>query len=114
MLPDRDETGVHAAGPVLDRALEEQVARGVGSVVVLDDAEVVHLVAAGEVERDLLGRGPGTGRPGLGAHPGVVTPEGHGREADRGVSITRDELVAHLPGLHIEIVRGQVIDATGR
>src|SRR5262245_39338099 len=65
VLADLDEAGVDAARLVLDGTFEEQVARRVWSVVVLDRPEVVHLLATGEVEGDLAGAAAGTDEAGL-------------------------------------------------
>ena len=53
--PDADEARVHRLGGVLDRALEQQVAARVGRVVVLQRAEVEHLVTVAEVDGGEVG-----------------------------------------------------------
>ena len=59
VLADLDQARVDAARLVLHGALEQQVARRVRGVVVLDRAEVVHLLTAGEVQGDLAGAAAG-------------------------------------------------------
>ena len=60
--------------------------------MVLQRAEVVHLVALAEVDGDLLALGPLADEAGVGAHAGVVAAEG-----DRGQQRVRVALAArHL------------------
>ena len=75
-------------------------------VVVLDRAEVVHLLAAGEVQGDLAGAPAGPGDAGLGAHAGVVPAEGDGGQRGVRVAVADGLLVADLPGR-----LGQLVDA---
>ncbi len=97
VLADLDQAGVHARRVVLHGALEQQVAARVRCVVVLDRAEVVHLGAAGEVQRDLLGAAALARQPGLGACTHVVAAERDRGEQRRGVAIADRLLVADLP-----------------
>ncbi len=79
-------------------------------VVVLDRAEVVHLLAAGEVQGDLTGAAAGTGDARLGAHTGVVPAEGDGGQRDRRVAVADGLLVADLPRRVGQLVDAEVAD----
>ena len=97
VLADADEAGVDALGLVLHGTLEQQVAVRLGRDVVLQRAEVVHLVAVGVVQRDLLGGGALAHHAGVGAHPGVVAAERHRGEQRGGVALAGGLLVTELP-----------------
>ena len=76
VLADLDEPGVDASGDrSLDRALEEQVAGRVGRRVVLEGAEVEHLVAVAEVGGEQVAGGAAADEAAVGAHAGVVAAE---------------------------------------
>ena len=77
--PHVDEPGVHRAGPVVDHALEQQVARGVAGRVILEGAEVEQLVAAAEVQRMQDAGRAATDEAAVGALTRRVTAEDRGR-----------------------------------
>ena len=99
---------------VLDGALEEQIAGRVRRGVVLDRAEVVHLLAAGEVQSDLARAAACTGDPSLRAHAGVVAAEGDRRQRDGRVTVPDGLLMADLPGRLGQLVHAEVADPGGR
>ena len=84
-----------------------------GRGVVLDRAEVVHLLAAGEVEGDLAGAAAGPDDAGLGEHPGVVAAEGDRGQRDGGIPIADGLLVTDLPRRLGELVDAEVAHPGG-
>ena len=76
--------------------------------MVLQRAEVVHLRAVGVVQRHLLGGAALAGEPGVGAHAGVVAPEGDGGQQRGAVALAGGLLMAQLPHLGSQQVDAQV------
>ena len=80
--PQVHETGVHRAGGVFDRALEQQVAARPRRVVILEGAEVEHLFVVAEVHGELVALGGLTGEQCLAAQAGVLAAERDRRRLD--------------------------------
>ena len=98
VVAEAHQPAVDRAGLVLDGALEQQVAAGVGRRVVLEGAEVEHLVPVAEVDGEEVALRPGAGEQRFGAHAGVVAAERDGRGAQRRVAADVGALQADLPG----------------
>ncbi len=77
--------------------------------MVLDRAEVVHLRAAGEVQRHLLGAATLARQACLGAGADVLAAECHGCQQGRGIAFADGLLVADLPGVDADLVDGEVL-----
>ena len=113
-LPQPHETRVHRTGVVLDRALEQQVAARARRVVVLERAEVEHLLAVAEVHRELVALGALAAEPRLAAQPGVVAAERDRRRAHGRVAADVGALEAEVPRpravlLHREVPQVRVV-----
>ena len=84
---DADDAAIDGVRGARDSSLEQEVAVGLGGDVLLQRAEVVHLVAAAEVHGDEVAGSAGADELGVSAHPGVITTDGHGRRQERGLAL---------------------------
>ena len=110
VAPDADEARVHRLRGVLDRALEQEVAPRVGRVVVLQGAEVEHLVAVAEVDRREVGLGARSREQRLAAEARVGAAQRDHRRPERRVPAEVRALQRDLPRAGAVLLHREVAD----
>ena len=110
VLRHPDQAGVHGAGAVAHRALEEQVARRVRRHVVLEGAVVEGLVAVAEVGGEQIAGGAATDEAAVRAHPRVVAAEAGQPGRHAGLRVGLDVEGADGPGGPVELLHADVAD----
>ena len=111
--PQVHETGVHRAGGVFDRALEQQVAARPRRVVILERAEVEHLFVVAEVHGELVALGGLTGEQCFTAQAGVLAAERDRRRLDGRVAPEVRALERERPRARAVLLQGEVAQVRG-
>ncbi len=108
-----DQPGVHGSGAVAHRALEQQVAGGVGRHVVLEGAVVERLIAVPEVGGQEVAAGALPHQAAVGADPCVVAAEAGQAGGGGGLGLHHDLEASERPGGPIQHLHAEVADTGG-
>ena len=110
MLLDPDQSRVHRARDVLQRAFEEQVRAGVADSVVLERVEVEELVAGREIDRLELGVRALAGERSFDARFGEAAAKRDVEKTQRRILLELGALVCEMPHFAAPFLHRDVAD----